>query len=182
MVAKAKSRIGLIKRSFMHLNINNFKLLYKSLVRPILEYCSSIWYPQLKYLECEIEKVQKRATKLVSTIKNLEYPERLKKLNLTTLKYRRKRTDILQVFRLFHGIDNIDINQFFKLNSHNTRGHNYKIEKPRCSTNLRANSFSHRIVNEWNNLPPKVVNCATINAFKSALERHWTNDDTKYNF
>ena len=45
MIAKANSRVGLIKHAFLKLNPNSFKLLYKSLIRPILEYCSAVWYP-----------------------------------------------------------------------------------------------------------------------------------------
>ena len=82
------------------LSITNFKLLYKSLIRPILEYCTVIWFPLYKTDSQEIEKVQRRASKLVPTLKDLSYPERLKTLNLTTLAYRRNRTDMLQVYRL----------------------------------------------------------------------------------
>ena len=181
MVSKANSRIGLIKRSFVSLNIENFKLLYKSLVRPILEYCSSIWHPQYKYLALEIEKVQRRATKLISSLKDLDYSERLRRLNLTTLAYRRKRTDVIQVFRLFKGFDKIDVSQFFKINTSN-RGHRFKIEKKSCKTNIRANAFSHRVFEDWNNLPVEVVDSKTINAFKTGLEKHWKNDPLKYNF
>ena len=181
MVAKANSRVGLIKRSFMHLNMKNFKLLYKSLVRPILEYCSSIWSPQFKYLELEIEKVQERATKLVSSIKDLEYPDRLRRLNLTTLKYRRKRTDVLQVFRLIREIDKIDMKQFFTYNMNNTRGNGYKLNKPEGGLNVRDNTFSVRVIDDWNALPPEVVECETINAFKNALEKFWADKPIKYN-
>ena len=181
MIAKANSRIGLIKRSFVKLTIKNFKLLYKSLVRPILEYCSTIWNPHYKYLAQEIEKVQRRATKVIHTLKHLDYSERLKKLNITTLFYRRKRSDMLQVFRLFHGFDKIDINQFFTVNKNN-RGHEFKLVKKSCSTNIRANSFSLRVFEDWNNLPQSVVNCKTINTFKNALEKHWSDDPVKYDY
>ena len=67
IASKANSRVGIIKRTFNKLNEENFKILYKSLVRPILEYCTSIWFPLNKREAEEIEKVQKRATKLVST-------------------------------------------------------------------------------------------------------------------
>ena len=73
MIAKANSRVGLIKRSFSCLNKRNFLMLYKSLVRPILEYCSAIWNPQHKYQEVEIEKVQERATKVVPSVGKLDY-------------------------------------------------------------------------------------------------------------
>ena len=113
MISKANSRVGLIKRSFSKLNKKSFKLLYKSLVRPILEYCSCIWFPLYKTDAIEIEKVQRRATKLVPCLKNMSYPDRLRELNLTTLAYRRQRTDIIQVFRIINKIDNIPFKTFF---------------------------------------------------------------------
>ena len=180
MVAKANSRVGIIKRSFSRLNIQSFKLLYKSLVRPILEYCSAIWFPLQKCDILEIEKVQRRATKLIPKLKDKSYPERLKALNLPTLIYRRNRTDILQVFRIFNKIDNIDPNMFFTLNNSNTRGHKWKLEKPRANTSIRANSFSNRVINDWNALPESVVECSTINAFKNELETAWKNNPKKY--
>ena len=97
MTAKANQRVGLIKRSFTRLDKNSFKILYKSLVRPILEYCSVIWFPLHKAEALEIEKVQRRATKLIPELKEKSYSDRLKALNLTTLAYRRQRTDIIQV-------------------------------------------------------------------------------------
>ena len=115
MIAKANSRVGIIKRSFSRLNQQSFKMLYKSLVRPILEYCSSIWYPIFRTDELEIEKVQRRATKLIPGFQNLTYEERLKKLNLTTLAYRRQRTDIIQVHRIIRQYDKIPLDHFFSI-------------------------------------------------------------------
>ena len=182
MIAKANSRIGMIKRSFSKLKIPGFKLLYKSLVRPILEYCSSIWYPLFKGDALDIEKVQRRATKLVPHLRDKPYSERLRTLNLTTLAYRRKRTDILQVFRIINQIDNIPFDQFFKFNVNNTRGHQWKLEKPRALTKIRQHTFSHRVVEEWNSLPLEISKCKTINSFKNLLDRVWKNDPLKYNF
>ena len=61
----------------------------------------------------EIEKVQRRATKLVPSLRDLSYQDRLKTLKLPTLAYRRKRTDIIQVYRIVNRIDNIDFDTFF---------------------------------------------------------------------
>jgi len=65
-------------------------MLYKSLVRSYLEYANSVCNPHRLGLIKDLEKVQmRRATKLVITIKNLTYKDRLKRLKLPTLKYRR---------------------------------------------------------------------------------------------
>ena len=85
--AKANSRVGLIKKTFTNLNKNIIRLLHKSLVRPLLEYGSVIWSPHLKKDIIEIEKIQRRMTKLAPEIRNLPYKDRLQELKLTTLEY-----------------------------------------------------------------------------------------------
>ena len=182
MISKANSRVGLIKRTFSKLNITSFKILYKSIVRPILEYCSVIWNPIYKSDAQEIEKVQRRATKIVPSLCHLPYNERLKKINLTTLAYRRKRADVLQVYRIINNIDKIPFDLFFSYNRHETRGHRFKLDKPRANTKIRQNSFSNRVINVWNDLPDKVVAAPSINSFKNALEKEWKDDEIKYNF
>ena len=129
----------------------------------------------------EIEKVQRRATKLVKSIRKMEYPERLKMLNLTTLTYRRKRTDILQVYRIINKIDNLDYKDFFIKNERDTRGHKWKFIKPTAISKLRQNTFSVRVINDWNSLPTEVVESPSLNSFKNALEKHWKNKSFKYN-
>ena len=186
MISKANQRVGLIKRSFSHLDIKSVKLLYKSLVRPILEYCSVIWNPIFKTDANEIEKVQARATKLVPSIRNSDYSDRLKALNLTTLAYRRQRTDVLQVYRIIKQIDKIPFDTFFKYSEiEQTRGHSQKLEKPRAATRIRLNSFSHRVINAWNRLPDETVDLEkhdTLNKFKTALEIAWKNHPLKYKY
>jgi len=103
-INKAYSLIGLIKRNFIHMDYNTFCLLYKSLVRPHLEYAHSVWYPYKKGDIVEIEKVQKRATKLIISLKTLHYKERLRKLKLPTLKYRRLRWDMIEVFIIINNM------------------------------------------------------------------------------
>ena len=101
---KARQRIGLVKRNFKHLDERTFLTLYKSLIRPLLEYGSTVWKPYYKKDSEALEKVQRRATKLVPRIKDLPYSSRLKVLQLPTLIYRRRRADMLQVYRIRVGL------------------------------------------------------------------------------
>ena len=178
--AKANSRVGLIHNTFSCMDRNNFLPLYKSQIRPLLEYCSSIWDPIQKYDVLEIEKVQHRATKLVPNLKDLPYPEQLKSLGLKTLAFRRKRNDIIQVFRILKGIDKPEPSHFFTESITLTRGHRLKLKKPRVDTRMRQHSFSQRVINVWNSLPSEAVECCTINSFKNALKKAWTNDPLQY--
>ena len=128
IVAKANSRIGIIYHSFDCLDKENLLPLYKSQVRPIVEYCSSVWDPLLKGDMVEIERVQHRATKLVPNLKDKTYPERLRALGLQTLAFRRKRNDILQVFKILKGFDKIGAQKLFNMSDVRvTRGHDMKL-------------------------------------------------------
>ena len=94
--------------------------------------------------------------------------------------YRRSRTDIIQVFRILKGFDNLDKNLFFTIDNSITRGHNLKLFKPRVNTKVRQNTFSQRVVNSWNKLSQETINATTINGFKSALEKEWRNHPKKH--
>ena len=63
----------------------------------------------------EIEKIQRRATKLVKSVTKLPYCDRLKRLGLTTLYYRRLRADVIQVYRIINKIDKLELSFFFIL-------------------------------------------------------------------
>ena len=178
---KANSRLGLIKRSFRQLKQKPFVQLYKTLVRPIVEYCSVVTSPVLKRDVDRLEKVQRRATRLVEGMVDRPYSTRLRQLNLQSLKYRRKRADVLQAYRIFNKVDNLEKSQFFKVSSETrTRSNGCKLFKKHCNSKIRANTFSQRVTDNWNSLPKEVVSAPTINRFKSALEKHWKEDPVRF--
>ena len=78
-------------------------VLYKALVRSHLEHAVNVWNPHHQILIEKLEKVQKRATKLVTAVKHFKYEERLKQLNLPTIKYRRIMGDVIEVYKIFSG-------------------------------------------------------------------------------
>ncbi len=83
--------LGMIKRNFTYRSKEVVLKLYKSLVRPHLDYAMQVWSPHMEKDKALIEKVQARATKLIPSLKNNTYQERLDKLNLTTMEKRRER-------------------------------------------------------------------------------------------
>ena len=92
-IKKSNRILGLIKRSFSNLDFESFLLLYKSLIRSHLEYAQTVWSPYKKKYIDAIERVQRRATKILPCLKLLSYEERLRKLNLPSLVYKRSRGD-----------------------------------------------------------------------------------------
>ena len=100
-INKANQTVGIIKKNFEFMDMEIFPLLYKAIVRPHLEYGQAIWHPNLKKQVQAIEKVQRRATKLVKEIAELTYVERLGWLGLPSMKYRRLRGGMITVFNIF---------------------------------------------------------------------------------
>ena len=105
---KANRVLGLIRRNFDNLDEEMLALMYKSLVRPHLEHCHAVVYPQ--YVKQEmLEAVQRRATRLVPKIRKKEYPERLEKLKLPSLAYHPRRGDVIEVYKYTHNTYNVAI-------------------------------------------------------------------------
>ena len=77
VVQKANGVLASIRRTFKYINKDSFSVLYKSLVRPHLEYCNSIWNPYMVKDIKLIESVQRHATKIAPTLSLLPYEERL---------------------------------------------------------------------------------------------------------
>ena len=127
---KVNRIIGLMKRKFKFIDKDLFLTLYKYLIQSHLDYGNSIFYPTAKKYKQMLENAQRRGTRLVPELRGLSYRERLVKLNLSTLDYRRKRFDIIQVSKIIHKIDDIDMNVFFSFdNITQLRGHNLKLKK-----------------------------------------------------
>ena len=179
--AKANRTLGLIRKSFKYLNRDNLKLLYTSLVRPHIEYAVSSWCPYFKKDIFELEKVQRRATKLVPDLHNLNYSARLNELGLTDLKTRRIRGDLIQMYKIINNLETVKFRNGIKFSSLESRNYflrrNSKhLHKERLSKCLpRYNFLTNRIVNDWNELPEDIIQANTLNSFKSKFDK-WKKD------
>ena len=101
-VQEANNIMGVIRRTYVHLDESTFKLLFKSLVRSHLEYGAPVWDPHYKKDKGLLEGVQRRATSQIPSLKDLTYTERLRKLGLPTLRFRRLRGDIIEKYSTNH--------------------------------------------------------------------------------
>ena len=148
-------------------------------MRPHLEYCNSVWSPQYKRDAELIEKVQKRATKMIPELRDMEYENRLMELRMPSLTYRRLRGDMVETYKYLHGHNEVDSDPLplHAQEEHGedqmqTRGHKLKLKKLRCNTNVRKSFFSLRVNEWWNSLPGEVVEAPSLNCFKSRLDKH----------
>ena len=144
IVKKANQRIGLIRRCFTNLTSEKVPILYKSIVRPILEYGSTVWSPYLvKDIEA-IDKVQRKCTRILNYW-NFVGVDRI----------------CVKFINTFIIVIKNNTGNLFKLNTYITRGHNFKLAKHFARTDVRKNFFSNRVVNYWNDLPSAVVSAPT---------------------
>ena len=105
-----------------------------------------------------LEKVQRRATRMVPGIKDKGYEVRLRMLNLFKLSKRRLRGDLIEAFKLMKGINKVDHVQLFRVSLvSRTRGHKWKLAKEKFHTDIRKYFSTQRVVNVWNSLPGHVV-------------------------
>ena len=182
-INKANSMLGIIKRNFKKMPMYANVMLYKGLVRSHLEYASSVWSPHLKkYIE-QIERVQMRATKSFCKSKDMSYEERLRDLGLPTLRFRRIRGDMIEVFKVAHNL--YDKRSAVNLNfcdSARTRGHQYRLFPQHVHYDLRKHFFSNRVISAWNSLPEFVVSAHNVNSFKSRLDSFWHDQDARFNW
>ena len=169
--SKGNQILGLIRRTITY---KEKQLpLYKAIVRPHLEYCIQVWRPYRKTSIDKLERIQRRANKIIPELRDLSYESHLLQCGLTTLETRRLRRDQIEVFKIGNSYEDVDRNMFFKLKEGSrTRGHKAALVKEQCRLDMRKYSFSQRVINEWNKLPNDCVNASSVNMFKNRIDRY----------
>ena len=149
---------------------------------------SCICFPKLKRDSDAIERIQRRATKLVSELCTLTYTERLRQLKLPTLVYRRRRADMLHTYKLMHYLNQLDQDMHCPVcrqkhdsavsnplyADHNLKSHTQEVER------VRSNFFAARVIRYWNYLANRIVHAKSINIFKAKLRHEWINHTELY--
>ena len=174
---------GWVRRSFQYMNKFIFNMLYKSLVRSQLDYATPVWNPPLAKHIDKIEEVQIRTTKMVPGLREMSYPDRLKKLELPTLVYKRLRGDMINVYKMMTGIYHSECCPKLTTTYEKTgiQGkHSKYLYQERSRLDVRKYCFTNRVVSIWNTLPEDVVMAENVNEFKRALDEHWSEELVKY--
>jgi len=151
--------------------------LYKAYVRPLMESAVQCWNPWLRQDIDHLEKVQRRATKLVSGCRTMTYADRLRVCGLTTLEERRTRGDMVECFKMLNGFTNIERESLFHFSCErhqlNTRGAAQELLVPeRTTLEVRKRFFANRVVGTWNSLPHEVRSAPSVNSFKNRYDLH----------
>ena len=172
---KANCVLAQLRRSTVSRSCEMVTSLYKTYVRPIVESSVQVWNPWLRRDIDHIEKIQRRATKLVSGIGSKPYDERLKICKLTTLEERRLRGDLLECNKIINNFTNVEKCDFFSFTRDrhqiHTRGVAEDLLVPQVTRlDIRKHFFSNRVVNYWNNLPLEIRSVPGVNSFKNEYD------------
>ena len=107
--------------------------LFTSHIRPMLEYCSSVWNLGFEMDIRKMESLQRKWTKCVEGFQSLTYAKRLETLNLFYVRGRLVMADLIKIWKIFHGVAPGFLLAIFDENRHaSTRGHRFKLAMPKC--------------------------------------------------
>ena len=100
-----------------------------------------------------------------------EYSVRVSKTKLLSLEMRRLRSDLIEVFKIMHNLEGVKREDFFQLRTATgRRGHSLTILKQHCRLNVQKYFFTHRVVDNWNNLSADTVHSKTVDSFKNQID------------
>ena len=165
-------------RSFHYRDKTNFVSLYKTYVRPHLEFSVPTWNPWLRKDIEVIEKVQRKFIRNITCLKNGTYIEKLAQIELLTLEDRRIYLDMIEVYKMINGPSKLNQSDFFELQcDHPRRGLRsndcpVNIIIKRYNLDIRRNFFTARTPEYWNKLPTELKLIGSLMAFKKGLKTH----------
>jgi hypothetical protein len=192
--AMANKVLGMLKRTFQHNSIDLWRKLYKTYVRPHLEYAVPVWCPNRLGLISLLEKVQRRATKIPNTLRYLKYEDRLLALGIDKLETRRVRGDLIQMFKARRNLERIVwhvdpiqvapssiVTREGANNPDRLRQQSFSASdrSTRCAAvSRRLHFLTNRVVPLWNKLSSRIVNSSDMNNFKRNLDE-WFEDNRR---
>ena len=172
MAENAKRMASWVLGTFRNRSKVVMTLLYKTMVRSRLEYCSALWNPHKIQDIKTLEAIQRSFTRRISGCKDMDYWERLRYLQLPSLQRRRERYIIINAWKILNSKIPNDIDM--KFHSSDRLGVRAKIPPlaKNCPSSIQSiyeNSFSVKAAKMWNLLPKSVNTIKELTTFKAAL-------------
>ena len=172
IITKGNQTLGFLRRN---LRINSPELkstAHKSLVRPTMEYASSVWDPYTKQNRDRLEMVQHRAARYVLNCyeRSASVTEMLKQLVWETLELRRKKARLIMLYKMHRNLVEIAQQKYLEPTGCSSRHmHKFSYQVPASKTNYHLYSFFPNTIRDWNSLPLNVIEARSINSFRAQL-------------
>ncbi|XP_072179000.1 uncharacterized protein [Diadema setosum] len=169
---KANSVRGFLQRNVRACPPKTKALLYKTLVRPVLEYASAVWDPSSQENIRKLEMVQRRCACFVLGDYHREssVTAMLNKLQWDTLQERRAQQRVYMMYSILNGLVDLPVTYFIPVAGPSTRGNPYKLQVPFARTHLFQSTFYPDAIRLWNSLPPSTISCTSLESFKKEVQ------------
>ena len=181
-IAKKEHQMAsLLWRTFQYIDEDMFKTLYKTIIRSHLQYAAPVWSPYTWKLTEEMEKVQRRATKRVPSLVALKYEERVRKLKLPTLIFRRIRDDLINVYKYMNNIYdiNVDLLPLEKIQNQKPQQENKETPFQAKTPPLLLLLESHWLVEQ---AAQRSGQRPSVDSFKNRLDHHFRDHPMFYDY
>ncbi len=173
--AKANRALGFLRRNLKVCSKSTKELAYKALVRPIVEYASTVWDPYTDRQASRLEKIQRRAARFVlNRHRNTSsVSDMLHQLQWPSLEERRRIARLSMLYKIKHEEACVQCPALKALPPSGRRSqHSQPFKRIPCRTDYRNNTFFPRTIRDWNALPPETVQSPTLDTFLRRVSKH----------
>ena len=172
IVKKARNKLSWVLSAFKSRTEEVILTLYKSLVRPLLEYCCVLWSPTKIGEISLIEAIQRTATSKIISISHLDYWQRLQELGLMSLQRRRERYVLIYMHKILHNLVPNDVGiEFYDNPRLGFKARVPPIPPHRSRLSLFDSSFAVRGPSLWNLIPKTINTIQSFCLFKEKLDK-----------
>ena len=173
-VKKANSVLGLVRRNLFDTPKTTKILAYNSIVRPGLEYASSVWDPHTVKNINKIEKVQRSGARFVMNdySRSSSVTSMIESLKWQSLQTRRKCARITNLFKIRNNNLHVKAAEYRLVPARSKRPHSSQYRHLEAKSDIYKYSYFPRTIVDWNSLPPSIVESTTTSNFKIKLQKH----------
>ena len=174
VAGKANRSIGFLRRNFKQCTKEVKAATYSTMVRPVLDYASSVWDLHLQSDIKTLEQVQRRAARYVCNDYTTHTPgcvtAMVEDIGWENLQDRRYTARLSLLYKIQHGLVDIKSSQYLRPSDSRTRGQRGLFQE-RINCDVYFNSFFPQTTRDWNELPRDITETSTLEEFRTSLAR-----------